>query len=70
MILKTGLHHEKMHKCMFRPITAHITSNIIALHDKNLGRTVDIGILIMHTFEANWPEGFLDPITKQIVTFT
>ena len=24
----------------------------------------------MHIFEANWPEGFLNPITKQIVTFT
>ena len=24
----------------------------------------------MHIFEANWPEGFLDPITKQILTFT
>ena len=24
----------------------------------------------MHIFEANWPEGFLTPITKQIVTFT
>ena len=24
----------------------------------------------MHIFEAYWPEGFLDRITKQIVTFT
>ena len=24
----------------------------------------------MHIFEANWPEGFLDPITEQIVTIT
>ena len=24
----------------------------------------------MHIFEANWPEGFLTPITKQIVTLT
>ena len=24
----------------------------------------------MYIFEANWSEGFRDPITKQIVTFT
>ena len=41
---------------MFRSITSHITSNIISLHDLNLDR-------------ANWLEGFLDPITKQIITF-
>ena len=23
----------------------------------------------MQTFKANWPEGFLDSITKQIITF-
>ena len=48
----------------------HITSNMISLHDKNLDRAVEIGITFMHIFEANWPEGFLDPITKQIVTCT
>ena len=48
----------------------HITSNIISFHDKNLDRAVEIGITFMHIFEANWPEGFLDLITKQIVTFT
>ena len=48
----------------------HITSNIISLHDKNLNKAVEIGITFIHIFEANWPEGFLDPITKQIVTFT
>ena len=51
---------------MFTPIA----SNIISLHDKNLDRAVEIGITFMHIFEANWPEGFLDPINKQIVTFT
>ena len=42
---------------MFPSITAHITSNIIALHDKNLDGAVEIGITFMHVFEANWPEG-------------
>ena len=51
---------------MFAPIT----SKTISLHDKNLDGTVLIGITFMHIFEANWPEGFLDSITKQIVTFT
>ena len=69
MTLKTGLFHEK-NSTMFRPITAHIISNIISLYDKNLDRAVEICITFMHTFEANWPEGFLNPITKQIVTFT
>ena len=55
---------------MFPPITAHIISNIIALHDKYLDGAVEIGITFMHIFEANLPEGFLDPITKLIVTFT
>ena len=74
MTLKTGLLHEK--KCNYvSTITAHIISNIIALYDisisnKNLDRAVKIGITFMHIFEANWPEGFLNPITKQIVTFT
>ena len=48
----------------------HITRNIISFHDKNLDRAVEIGITFMHIFEATWPEGFLDLITKQIVTFT
>ena len=52
---------------MFPFITAHITSNIISLHDKNLDRAVEIGIAFMHIFEANWPECFLDRITKQLV---
>ena len=69
MTLKTGLLHEKK-STMFRPITAHIISNIISSYDKNLDRAVEIWITFMHTFEANWPEGFLNPITKQIVTFT
>ena len=55
---------------MFPPITAHIISNIISLHVKNLDRVVEIGIPFMHIFEANWPEGFLDLFTKLIVTFT
>ena len=46
---------------MFRSITSHITS------DLNLDRAVET---FMQTFKANWPEGFLDPITKQIITFT
>ena len=45
------------------------TSNIISLHDKNY-RAIEIGITFMYIFEANWSEGFRDPITKQIVTFT
>ena len=60
MTLKTGFLHEK--KCT--------TSNIISLHDKNLDRAIEIGITFMYIFEANWSEGFRDPITKQIVTFT
>ena len=54
---------------MFRSITSHINSNIISLHDLNLDRAVEIGIPFIQTFKANWPEGFLDPITKQIITF-
>ena len=54
---------------MFPSITSHITSNIISLHDANLDRAVEIGITFMQTFKANRPEGFLDPITKQIITF-
>ena len=38
----------------------------IALPDINLDRAVEIGITSMRKFEANWPEGFHDPITKQI----
>ena len=34
-----------------------------------MDRAVEIGITFMQTFKANWPEGFLDPITKQIITF-
>ena len=30
---------------------------------------VEIGIKFMQTFKANWPEGFLDIITKQITAF-
>ena len=46
------------------------TRNIISIHDKNLDRAIEIGITFMYIFEANWSEGFRDPITKQIVTFT
>ena len=60
MTLKTGFLHEK--KCT--------TGNIISLHDKNLDRAIEIGITFMYLFEANWSEGFRDPITTQIVTFT
>ena len=60
MTRKNGFLHEK--KCT--------TSNIISLHDKNLDRAIEIGITFMYIFEANWSEGFLGPITKQIVTFT
>ena len=53
---------------MFRSITSHITSSIISLHDLNLDRAVEIGITFMQTFnKTKWPEGFLDPITKQII---
>ena len=38
------------------------------LHEKNAPPV--IGITFMYIFEANWSEGFRDPITKQIVTFT
>ena len=54
---------------MFRSITSHITINIISLHDLSLDRAVKIGITFMQTFKANWPEGFLDPIPNQIITF-
>ena len=54
---------------MFRSITSHITINIISLHDLSLDRAVKIDITFMQTFKANWPEGFLGPITKQIITF-
>ena len=54
---------------MFRSITSHITINIISLHDLSLDRAVKIGITFMQTFKANWPECFLDPITKLIITF-
>ena len=57
MTLKTGFLHEK--KCT--------TSNIISLRDKNLDRAIEIGIPCMYIFEANWSEGFRDPITKKTV---
>ena len=60
MTLKTGFLHEK--KCT--------TSNKIPLNDKNFDRAIEIGITFMYIFEAKWFEGFRDPITKQIVTFT
>ena len=59
----------KNYAIMFRSITSHITINIISLHDLSLDRAVKIGITFMQTFKANWHEGFLDPITKQIITF-
>ena len=52
---------------MFAPTSR---PNILSLHYKNLDRAVEIGITFMHIFETNWPEGFYDPIIKQIVTFT
>ena len=66
MPLKTGLPHAKY--AAVSPVKMqHITSNIISLHDKNLDKAVEIGITFMHIFEANWPDGFLDPITKHIL---
>ena len=34
-----------------------------------MDRAVEIRITFMQTFKANLPEGFLDSITKQIITF-
>ena len=60
----------KQNAFIFRPITAHITSNIISLHDKNLDGAIEIGITFMHILEDNWSEGLLDPITNPTVTST
>jgi len=47
----------------------NIVSGLVASPNVNGDNSIDIGHLQMLEFEASWPEGFYNTISKSVITF-